>query len=92
MPTIQIDLTEVKQRPNTNNVIFTAHQDDRVITREIDLSEFDTWGKFADWIINQEPEFVLLPDKEKSLEIEFHVEIDPETEASYRVVDSVTVI
>ena len=95
MPTIQVDLIEVKERPNTNNVIITAMQGDRIITREIDRSEFDTWEKFADWLINQEPEFILLPDKEKSLGITFHIETvtDPETgiETTIRVVDEVVV-
>lgn len=86
MPTIQVDLIEVKQRPKTNNVIFTATQADKIITREIDVSEFDTWAKFAEWLINQEPEFIRLPDKEKSLSITFHVD-----EEGFRVLDSITV-
>lgn len=95
MPTIQVDLIEVKQRFNTNNVIFTAKQDNKIITREIDIGEFDTWEVFANWIINQEPEFVLLPSKEKSLDITFHFEdvSDPLTGAiaTIRVVDNVDV-
>jgi hypothetical protein len=87
MPTIQVDLIEVKQRLGTDNVVFTAKQGDSIITREIDISEFDTWETFADWLINQEPQFVLLPEKEKSLSIEFHTEIiEDET---VRILDSV---
>lgn len=94
MPTIQVDLIEVKERPNTDNIILTARQENKIITREIDRGAFDTWEIFADWLINQEPELVMLPDKEKSLSIVFHTEtvIDPETGQSsiIKVVDSVT--
>lgn len=95
MPTIQVDLIEVKEHPGTDNVIFTALQGDRIITREIDRSEFDTWEIFADWLINQGPQFVLLPEKQKSLEISFHFEtvVDPEVgEVTIKVLDSVVVL
>lgn len=96
MPTVQVDLIEVKERAGTDNVIFTAYQGNKVITREIDHSEFDTWETFANWLLSQEPQFVLLPEKEKSLEISFHFEtiVDPETgqEITVKVLDSVTVL
>ena len=95
MPTIQVDLIEVKQRFNTNNIVFTAKQDDKIITREINVGEFDTWEIFADWLINQEPEFILLPNKVKSLDITFHLEEIANSEMSItttiRVVDNVDV-
>lgn len=89
MPTTNIQLIEVKQRPNTSNIVFTAQSGNRIITREIDISEFDSWQQFAQWIINQEPEFILQPDKEKSLSIEWHTEtLEDDT---IRIVDNVTV-
>ena len=97
MPTIQVQLSDVKRRRNSNNILFTATDNlNRQIVREIDISDIDTWQKFARWLITQEPEFVTLPEKEKSLSITFHTETntDPETgqEYSIRVLDDVTVL
>lgn len=97
MPTIEVQLSTVKQRRNSNNVILTATDNlNRQIVREIDISDIDTWAAFAEWLIQQEPEFVILPEKEKSLGITFHTEtkIDPETDREYsvRILDNVTVL
>jgi len=97
MPTIQVDLTEVKQRRGSNNILFTATDSlNRQIVREIDASNIETWPEFATWLISQEPEFIRLADKEKSLSITFHTETltDPETGAksTIRVLDSVEVL
>lgn len=89
MPIANIQITQAKQIKN--NITFTAQQGNNVITREVDVSEFSTWQQFAQWIINQSPDFVLLPDKLKSLSITFHTETDPETGATTRIVDSVIV-
>jgi hypothetical protein len=88
MPTITVQITEVKRVQN--NIIFTARQGDNVITREVDVGEFDTWLKFAQWIVNQAPDFVLQPDKQKSVDITFHTVTNPETGLVTRVVDSVS--
>jgi hypothetical protein len=96
MPTIQVDLIDVRQKLDTSNVTFTAKLGDDIIVREIDTDDFASWEVFANWLINQKPEFIQLPDKEKSLSIEFHTEVvtDPETgeDATVRVLDNVTVL
>lgn len=97
MPTVQVQLSDVKQRRETNNVLFTATDNqNRQIVREIDATDIDTWTAFAEWMILQDVEFITLPDKEKLLEITFHTETvtDPETgeEVTVRVLDSVEVI
>ena len=95
MPTIQVILSDVKQRKGTENILFkVTDNNDRQIVREVDTSQFDAWNDFATWLINQEPEFVLRPDKEKTLEIVFHSEIiDGETgPVNINVLDTVTVL
>jgi hypothetical protein len=102
MPTIQVQLSDVKQGRRsdgtlTNNVIFTATTSQGLqLTSEIDLSDIDTWPAFATWLLQQSPPFKVLPDKEKLIEITFHVETgtNPETGAEYslRVFDGVTVV
>ncbi len=94
MPTINIQISNVKQKQSIITFIATD-ENDRVIERVLDRSDINDWTDFANWLINQEPDFELLPDKEKSLSITFHTETvtDPETgsEATIRVVDGVVV-
>lgn len=99
MPTIQVQLSDVKRQRGSTNIKFTAtDNNNRQIERTIDEAEFDdlTWTSFAKWLIQQNVEWELLPEKEKSLEIKFHQETltDPETSQEYtvRVLDSVTVL
>lgn len=87
MPTTIIQIVEAKRVKN--NITLTAKQGDNVITREIDVSEFDTWQKFAQWVINQAPDFVLLPDKQKTLTITFHNET--QEGVIVRIVDNVVI-
>lgn len=90
MPTITVNVTNVRRQPNSDIVEFTATYNDQVIERRIFLSEFGTWDDFANWLVNQTPDFVLELDKEKTLDITFHTETGPEGE-TVRVVDSVVV-
>lgn len=99
MPTIQVQLKDVKRQRGSTNVKFTATDNlNRQVERMIDESEFEdlTWTNFAEWLIQQNVEWELLPEKEKSLEIIFHQETvaDPETGQDYtvRVLDSVSVL
>lgn len=99
MPTIQVQLSDVKRQRGSTNIKFTATDNlNRQIVRMIDEGEFDdlTWANFAEWLIQQDVEWELLPEKEKSLEITFHQETntDPETGQDYtvRVLDGVTVL
>lgn len=103
MPTIQVQLSNVKRnlQPDgtpTNNVSFVAiviGTQNKQIIRNIDVSNIDTWEDFATWLIVQEPEFVLMPAKEKLLEITFHTETavdDFGEEAPTMVLDDVTVL
>lgn len=96
MPTIQVVLSDVKQRKGSNNILFVATANNgNQIVREIDSSQIDTWQSFAEWMLAQESEFVLLPDKEKSLSITFHTEtlIDEfGNPYSVRIVDDVIVL
>lgn len=98
MPTIQVQLSDVKRQRGSTNIKFTAtDNNNRQIERMIDEAEFDdlTWTSFAKWLIQQDVEWELLPEKEKSLEIKFHQEtIEDEfgNEITVRVLDSVTVL
>lgn len=93
MPTIDIEISNIKRVKN--NISFTATTGNKVIERTIDFNTVDSWQEFAEWLINQEPDYQLLPDKEKRLSITFHSEtvFDPEsnTEAQIKVVDNVGV-
>lgn len=99
MPTLQVQLSDVKRQRGSTNIKFTAtDSNNRQLERMVDEAEFEdlTWNNFAKWLIQQDVEWELLPDKEKKLEIIFHAETvtDPETgaEVTVRVLDSVTVV
>jgi len=99
MPTIQVQLSDVKRQRGSTNIKFTATDNlNRQVERMIDEAEFEdlTWTNFAEWLIQQNVEWELLPDKEKQLEITFHTETvtDPKTgiESTIRVLDGVTVL
>ncbi len=92
MPTINVQISNVKRKKN--NISFTATSNNKVIERTLNIADIDSWPDFAAWLVNQEPDFVLVPDKEKSLSITFHAETF-ETEfgqTTKNVVDDVTVI
>lgn len=92
MPTIQVQLSDVKRQRGSTNVKFKATDNlNRQIERMIDEAEFSTWNAFVDWLLNQNVEWELLPDKEKLLEIEFHIEQDSEGN-NIKIRDNVTVI
>lgn len=94
MSTIDIQISNVVRVKD--NVTFIAVDDNnRAIKRTLNIDLVDSWDNFADWLINQNPDYEVLPEKEKSLNITFHNEIsvDPETgeETTFRVVDNVIV-
>ena len=91
MPTITVNITDVKRKGN--NIQLTAQQGNKVIYRTLDRSSVDSWDDFANWLINQEPDFELLPEKNKTLEITFHTEtVDTELgEVTVKVLDGVVV-
>lgn len=93
MPVINIQISDVKR--DRDNITFQATTGNKVIQRTLNINDVDNWQDFANWLINQQPDFELMPDKEKSLSIEFHTEaiIDPETgtESTTKVVDEVIV-
>ena len=94
MPTVNIQINDVKRVKN--NVLFQAVADnDDAIERTLEFGLVDNWDDFAEWLINQPADYVVLPGKEKSLAITFHTEIviDPVTgeEVTVKVVDDVIV-
>ena len=97
MPTITINISNVKENNNGSSVSFTATDtSNKVIERTLQRSDINSWPEFAEWLINQDkPDYRLLPDKEVSLEITFHneTEVDPESgeEIVTRLVDGVVV-
>lgn len=94
MPTISVQISNVKQKQNIITVTATD-ENNKVVTRTLQRTDIDNWTDFANWLVNQTPDYQLLPDKEKQLEITFHAEvsIDPVTgiEVSTNVVDDVIV-
>ncbi len=93
MATVNIQISNVKRKKD--NITFTATTNNKVIKRTLNINDIDNWTDFSDWLINQQPDFELLPEKEKQLEITFHTEIviDPENgeETTIKVVDDVGV-
>ncbi len=93
MPTITVQISNIKRVKN--NISFIATTGSKVIERTLDFSTVDSWQEFAEWLINQEPDYTLLKGKEKSLSITFHNEafVDPDTknESTLRIVDNVDV-
>lgn len=93
MPIIDIQITEVKRIKD--NITFKAVSGNNVIERTLNFNTVDNWTDFADWLVNQSADYVLVPNKEKSLSITFHTETltDPETgiETTIRIVDNVIV-
>lgn len=91
MPTVTAQIKNVRRYKD--NVQFQAVSGNNIIVREVEASQFSTWEELAAWLINQEFDFALEPDWEKTLTITFHIEtvVDPETGLSsqIRVVDSV---
>lgn len=87
MPTIIVNITDVTRVKN--NVSFKATSGDAVIERTLNVNTVDNWDDFAQWLLDQQPDYDLLPDKEKSLSITFHTEtLEGVTR---RVLDSVIV-
>lgn len=94
MPTVQIEIKEARKRDD-NTVSFLAVNGNDIIDRTIDRATIDNLDALAEWIINQNPDYTLLPNKNITLEITFHTESEPDENGnmlSYRVVDSVTVV
>lgn len=94
MPTTDIQINNAIQ--TKNNVTFIAiDESNGVIKRTLNIDLVDNWNDFASWLINQNPDYEILPEKEKNLSITFHTEteIDPETgeEGTVRIVDNVVV-
>lgn len=93
MPTVNIQISNV--RCIKNNTSFIAIFNNKAIERTLNINDIDNWQDFASWLINQIPDYELLPNKEKLLNITFHSEnvIDPETgiEMTTKVVDNVVV-
>ncbi len=93
MPIVNIQISDVKRVKD--NVSFIATSGNDVIERTLNINTVDGWQDFAGWLIGQQADYNLMPNKEKSLSITFHTEtvIDPETgeEATIRVVDNVIV-
>lgn len=93
MPTTTIQISNVKRKKN--NVSFSATSGTEVIERILNINDIDNWDDFANWLINQESDFDLLPNKEKSLAITFHTEIVTHPEfgdsTTIKVVDEVIV-
>jgi len=94
MPTINVQISNIKQKQNIITVTVTD-ENNRVVNRTIDRNDIDSWTGFANWLINQQPDYQLLPDKEKQLDITFHTEtvIDPTSglESTIKIVDDVIV-
>lgn len=88
MPIIDIQITDVKRVKD--NIAFKAVSGNNVIERTLNFNDIDNWTDFADWLINQSTDYVLVPNKEKSLSITFHTETDSEGNV-IRIVDNVAV-
>jgi hypothetical protein len=95
MPTIDIQLSDVRRKQNNVTFVATDTASNKVIERTININEINDWNTFAQWLLEQTADFELLPDKNKQLAITFHTEIftDPETgeQSTIRVLDSVVV-
>jgi hypothetical protein len=94
MPTVQFVAQAIKRR---NVIDITAASGNRRIESTIYLDEIegesasDIEMNFAKWIINQPTkEHENLQSLKRIFEITFHVETDPETGETFRVVDSVS--
>jgi len=94
MPTVNIQISDAKRIKNNVTFLAVADNDD-AIERTLEFDLVDNWTDFADWLINQQPDYKMLPAKEKSLAITFHTEtvIDPESgeEGTIKVIDNVIV-
>jgi len=75
MFTLRVNIIEVLRRPDTNNVIITVELEDHsLITREIDLGSFETWEKFAEWLLSQEVDFIHDHSLSKRLKIDYYID------------------
>lgn len=74
MPTINVQISNIKRKGNNVHLTITDSLN-RVIERTLNRDDINNWNDFATWLVNQSPDYELVPDKEKNLSITFHTEI-----------------
>lgn len=74
MPTVNVQIGDIRRKGNNVHLVVTDLSSNKVVERTLNKDDINNWDDFASWLVNQDYDYELLPDKEKSLSITFHTE------------------